>query len=246
MRSNDNITITLIRHAESKFNEAECDPAYGGFYGAKFHPDLIDPLITDRGVAQTKKAHDKVATKSYDFIFVSPLRRALQTATMVFENNPGKPKFVAVPWLSEYFHSAGDLGSDLETVKETFKHVDFSVLSELENPDFWYLENLADEKWKKSMLQKIEEQGIVDKNKAAVFILSEMKKRRDAPESNSDFTGRIEKAKTFIKNFVAKEGSEKNYALVAHAYFIEEFTATSKSYGRWFDNCEVKEFSIDE
>lgn len=244
MRSNEDVKLTLIRHAQSRFNVHEFDPAYGGKEGSWYHPDLIDPLITDKGLAQAKSAQEKIGAKPYDFIFVSPLRRALQTATVIFEKNEGCPKFIAVPMLSERFHCAGDLGSDLDTVKRNFKHVDFAVVDGLVNPDYWYLENLADEKWREVMLKEIKEQGIEDKDKAAAHILSLMKIRGEDPESYTDFTARVGKAIEFIKEFIAKEGLEKKYAVVAHGYFLREFTTIVSKDRSWFDNCEIKEVSL--
>lgn len=81
-------SVYLIRHAESHYNvgEAEIAKELGDKYletekyaTFKFTPELMDSSITQNGVDQCVEAKNIMADKKVDIVFVSPLRRALET-----------------------------------------------------------------------------------------------------------------------------------------------------------------------
>lgn len=105
-----------VRHGESEGNVAKhkaqaLDKAAGGG-SDKFEAYLADPRYVDaplspEGVAQAKRAAEAVATWKHTptLIVVSPMTRALQTASIVFEAqlDAGTAKLVIRPELREFF-----------------------------------------------------------------------------------------------------------------------------------------------
>ncbi|MGH4117623.1 histidine phosphatase family protein [Clostridium sp.] len=70
--------LTLVRHGETKWN------ALGKFQGCK------DIILSEEGVLQANYLKIRFENK-YDYIYTSPLKRAIQTAEIISENNKIKP-----------------------------------------------------------------------------------------------------------------------------------------------------------
>ena len=68
--------VLLIRHAQQVFD-------YGGVVG-----DYVDPPLTEQGRAQAALLGEALSTKRLCAIFVSPLRRAMETAQAVQRHHP--------------------------------------------------------------------------------------------------------------------------------------------------------------
>lgn len=243
MEGKDKISVTLIRHCHSKFNLAE---ATHGFESIQYNPELIDPELTDLGIQQAKEVSEKLKNKQYDFVFVSPLTRALQTAALLFGNHPTKPKFVVMPSLSEMFLCSSDFGSDYYHIKRTFHEVDFSHVEKLKKPEYWYLECLQSEEWVSSILEEADKEGITELSQAALFILEKIKGTTYFPESPENFVKRVEMAKACIKDFIAKEGTDKSYAVITHYWVLMELTKSEEApAGKIFKNCQFADHILD-
>lgn len=242
--TNDTTTITIIRHAHSLWNAAEVYPSFGSHEVMVYLPDLMDPALSNAGITQALYMSQEIKKTPFDFVFISPLRRSLQTASYLFSNNPGNPKMIVLPLISERLGCAADIGSDYRTIKKEFPTFDFTLVDALENPEYWYLENIANVEWKSSVIKKLKEEAIRDKDTAA-FVLKQMKEYdRENCEPETDIKIRADKAKEFLKKFISKEGKEKKYAIVSHAVYLHVFTKTDDKDGYWFKNCEIKEFTF--
>jgi broad specificity phosphatase PhoE len=79
--------IYIIRHAQSEYNEAQAyeqalsqHSVWTENLEVKFSGKYIDCSITEKGKEQCQIAVQALAGKQIDFVFCSPLKRAIQTA----------------------------------------------------------------------------------------------------------------------------------------------------------------------
>jgi broad specificity phosphatase PhoE len=54
-----------------------------------------------------------MADKKIDIVFVSPLRRALETCWEIFKDHPSKPQIIVDPLFKEILESSCDVGNRL-------------------------------------------------------------------------------------------------------------------------------------
>ena len=85
--------LFLIRHAESRGN--------AGIDGEGI-ADSADPLLTELGVSQAEKLGLYWSNKiTFDVVYSSGLRRAVETANGIIEHQPGSPELNILPDLCE-------------------------------------------------------------------------------------------------------------------------------------------------
>jgi len=63
-------------------------------------------------------------------IYVSPLKRALQTAVEIFQKHESKPNFIAEPRLREGMASICDIASRTHYSIKLYPFIDFSFLKQ--------------------------------------------------------------------------------------------------------------------
>jgi broad specificity phosphatase PhoE len=77
-------TIIFVRHGQSEANKSDADD-----------PSVLDAVLTDLGRLQAEswsKDNDlREKLRSVEICFCSPLRRAMETAALVFQNSPSVP-----------------------------------------------------------------------------------------------------------------------------------------------------------
>jgi len=143
--------IYFVRHAEATHNVLEheavervkaagtsCKKLQDEARRSVLHcPTLKDAPLSKRGVAQSKSSWDKLSElvehenspfSPPQIVLVSPLRRALMTATTLFGNiqNP-PPKFIAIEALREKRTGMEcDERNDPAILEQEFPHVDFT------------------------------------------------------------------------------------------------------------------------
>ena len=98
-----------------------------------------------------------------DVVFVSPLKRALQTAYYCFKDHPKFKdiQFIILPDLKEHLSCTCDIPGPIEPLilefSKLFPKFDSSLLQEFENnKNLWFLSTLADED-KQRILRNIKE-----------------------------------------------------------------------------------------
>jgi broad specificity phosphatase PhoE len=106
--------VYLIRHAEGLHNR--------GLY------HLVDPELTSRGEKQGHQVGQILGKLDFDHIIVSPLKRTLQTATLIFGPRPMK----STELVREYLQEPCGLRSKTSVIRENFPHVDVSDLEEMD------------------------------------------------------------------------------------------------------------------
>ncbi len=120
-------TVHFLRHAQSAFNEVytEGDP----------DPMLFDARLSDLGHEQVTEARATFKDLRFDIIIVSPLTRALQTATGIFGGHDVKMEVEALH--REYLESSCDVGRHPRALSEDFPALEFDHLDEA----WWYGES---------------------------------------------------------------------------------------------------------
>ena len=88
-------------------------------------------------------------------MIVSPFRRALDTARIVFKDHKDKPKMIVWPFVKEVLSSSTDIPIELEEVKKQYPEFDFSPVEEqLKNPELWMIETLYDKELRERLLKQ--------------------------------------------------------------------------------------------
>lgn len=151
--------IYAIRHGQSEWNVLyKTIPS-----DERYHPKMktIDCGITTLGKEQSLEAGRQLAAqlatdtnRRIDHMVISPLRRALQTATHVLEAFPEDTPIVEISELcSEMLRDACDIGTVPSELAKEFPHWDFSRLDQ-----FWWHGGLnGEETWILMQQQKIQE-----------------------------------------------------------------------------------------
>ena len=123
--------IYLIRHGQSTFN-AHCESCGGD-------PMLFDARLSDLGVAQVADARQAAAGIGADLIVVSPLTRALQTASGIFGDR--RIPTIVSSLHRERLESSCDVGRAPALLAPEFPMFDFDHLA-----DIWWHDGEKDDR----------------------------------------------------------------------------------------------------
>ena len=117
---------------------------------------LIDDSLSPKGIVQCQIANKYAKEIDYRTVFVSPMRRTIQTAMLIFEDHPNirdnKLNFIVHPHLRERLNASCDIPSI--NYKEMFQklrreyfdiEMDWSLVEVIKRQDKWYLDNLIQE-----------------------------------------------------------------------------------------------------
>ena len=149
----------IVRHANSSFNYMMSNlPEHGELLEGEIHPaeiegvtnlDHLDAVLSEVGVMQASD-HAEIADlmPGITTVLVSPLRRALETAYLLFKNTSyfNSLNFVVVPLLRENLHTVCDIPQDfqltLEEYSEKLPNLDSSLLLENYDMSDWFVQDL--------------------------------------------------------------------------------------------------------
>ena len=133
-------TATFIRHAESEFNVA-----LGGDESIRFEESMkryVDCGITEAGVSRCMELRGEIEA---DFIVVSPLTRALQTAALLYPGIvDGTLAHIVQPLATEHLLDACDFGTTKEALNSRFPWANTALLPAT---PWWYSGKALDEVW---------------------------------------------------------------------------------------------------
>mmetsp|Transcript_67387 Transcript_67387/g.179956 ORF Transcript_67387/g.179956 Transcript_67387/m.179956 type:complete len:1708 (+) Transcript_67387:68-5191(+) len=110
--------VILIRHAQGEHNVSS--------------NYQFDPPLTSVGVEQVEQCRATLSEPLPDIVFVSPLRRTLQTATGVF---PDSKKTIALDCLREVLSDPCNLRLPVQVAIASFPKVDFSRIKDGPDPE---------------------------------------------------------------------------------------------------------------
>lgn len=110
------LDLYIIRHGESLGNAG---------YGGKTDLTLkegVDPVLTEKGLAQSAAAGEYLKDISFDEFYASPMLRAARTATEIMKNQPeGKPLHI-MPELCEVGVTPDYKGVEIDEIREFSPH----------------------------------------------------------------------------------------------------------------------------
>jgi len=117
------MTIYLIRHGQSAYNAA--------FEHDGTDPMILDAPLTALGVAQAQKTRDKVADLNIRQVITTPLTRAIQTASIIFDGIA--PIRVMAEHRERIEHNC-DVGRPPDQLQLDFPNLSFDHLDKV----WWY------------------------------------------------------------------------------------------------------------
>lgn len=111
--------IYVIRHAQSLYNSAKNDKKLSKIRDSDIR--FIDACLSEKGEIQCKE--NKMHLPNLKQILVSPLRRTLQTAYLLFKDHPDFKdiEVIIYPNIRESFGCACDVPFPVEQVLNDFK-----------------------------------------------------------------------------------------------------------------------------
>ena len=114
--------------------------------------NFLDPELSEDGIEQANKQAEVAKLTEFTTVLVSPLRRALETAYLLFKdtNYFNSLKFVIVPILREQIYSVAEIPQNFQITFDEYQqklpNLDASIVFEnypdLEN---WFLQDLEPE-----------------------------------------------------------------------------------------------------
>lgn len=227
--------LFMVRHAQSYYNKVDADFHAGLIPTANYRPgwdlNLRDPDLTEHGILQAREASQLVHGMHFYKVYVSPLRRALHTAKILFENHPDHPEIIVDPSLTEKCGNSPDIPLYNGVLYDEYSSFNWSRV-----PSYWYLPDVVNNQYIDRVKNLSFEQAI----DCMVDIMKEIYPIKI--ESRQEVIERGNRVKDSIKTDL-KEG---NVAVVAHHAYFKYFTYRVSEDGsvdrKSLHNCEVMEY----
>lgn len=223
--------IYLIRHAETYYNivnrQAREKDLSRDQHEHICDPTLVDSILSPQGVSQCESAISHIHSLPITKVFVSPLRRALQTCQILFSTHPAHPSLIVHPDLHEVFSTAHDISLFNSTFLQDYPEFDWTLMPP--NFESW---TLSDDQYKSELVSS----GTDIPN-----ILAMMRKYGRL-ESHQQLFIRAQKTKETWKKYQQTD----TIALLSHSSFLREFSKLSdfSEIGLRMMNCECVEYNI--
>ena len=157
----DNDSYILIRHAMSTANKAQVKDGNASWVD----PSLFDAQLCEEGVKQCleSQTRQKLVEAEIACVFVSPMRRAMQTAYYLLKDRPdfAQIQFIVNPLCREHLQTSGDIPLPYEqcenVARSLFPKVDTETcFKHYKNPDHYFVEDLVkDPEAKQKMMDQI-------------------------------------------------------------------------------------------
>ena len=245
--------VIFLRHGETDYNKDINKK------GAKIKYDIqyLDGHLNLDGKKQAEKASELFKNLDIEAIYVSPLYRTLESASIIFKNHPKKSniKLIVHPLLSEVISSMNNFIDDIETKKNLYNEksdvkVDWSIFDEEfktnEEQNFYYLNYvnlLSKEKYeniKNKMYNSLKDNKMKESISELGKIISDLKMKRI--ESLDHLFNRTVKFKEFLKEKYknSMNDSSKKIVIISHSCFGQMFTS-KECYGK----TNLKEYPKD-
>jgi broad specificity phosphatase PhoE len=223
--------IYLIRHAQSRYNQASAELENSGkksqIAALKWLPQYIDVDLSEFGELQAHSAIPAAHALRLKLVFVSPLKRALRTAQILFETHPDQPRIIVHPQLSEKLKNAPDISLYTGRPYPQFNKFDWSLFSS----DYFLFDIVKNPHTEELSKSRIEDIPMKLLEVMVSLIPNKI-------ESADDMYKRTQASKELWRRHAANG----NVALVAHSNFFKFYTMKFDSNGkvyRWMQNCEI-------
>ena len=258
-------SVILIRHGNSMFNKLFHElegpgyvvhPSYFDIYSKL---SILDSPLSPLGISQCMKASSLASMVNVGIVYISPLRRAIETAYFMFKDHPNfkNIKFIIHPIIRENIMTAGDIPDDINLTLDQygaeFPNLDTSNIPKIGDrfDDLYYTQPFhPDLKAKIKGLSKVD---------------ADLKLCDDIPqkfpksiEFFHDTNGRVHGFKQFLlyqhKELIRESDRETainnpKIAIVGHSYFFKLWTGVWHDPLRffrkqpneyvWLENCEM-------
>ena len=230
--------VIFIRHGETNYN---VDFIKKGF---KIKGDIqyIDGHLNKTGERQALNSSKNFKLLNIEDVYVSPLFRTLQSATLIFKNHPNKNNIIihVHPLLTEIVSSVNNFTWDIDGTKKLFNmnseiKVDWSIFdNEFKTPEeqnfffFNYIDLLPNAK-KEELKNKLYNSYGTDKVKESIGelgkIIIDLKMKR--LESLTHLFKRAVLFKIFIKEKYKNKMNDynKKIFIISHSCFGQMFTS---------------------
>lgn len=245
--------IIFIRHGETDYNMDFSKK------GAKIKYDIkyLDGHLNSNGCKQAEKSSELFKNLEIEAVYVSPLYRTLESASIIFKNHPKKSsiKLIVHPFLTEVVSSMNNFADDIEIKKTIYNEkseikVDWSLFDEefktKEEQNFYYLNyvNLLPKEKFDSMKANMHNSIKTGKMKESISelgkFISDLKMIRI--ESLNHLFSRAVKFKEYLKEKYKNSINDctKKIVIVSHSCFGQMFTS-KECYGK----ANIKEYPKD-
>ena len=245
--------VIFLRHGETDYNKDINKK------GAKIKYDInyLDGHLNLNGKRQAEKASLLFKNLDIEAIYVSPLYRTLESASIIFKNHPKKSnlKLIVHPLLSEVISGMNNFTDDIEIKKNLFNEksdvkVDWSIFDEefktKEEQNFYYLNyvnSLPKENYdniKNKMYNSLKDNKMKESISELGKIINDLKLKRI--ESLDHLFNRTVKFKEFLKEKYknSMNNSSKKIIIISHCCFGQMFTS-KECYGK----TNIKEYPKD-
>ena len=234
--------IILMRHGETEFNKQF---TYTGVK-VKYDPKYLDSHLNSNGIKQATKASQKFKNFNIETIYVSPLYRSIETASIIVKNHPNKDNIICIvhPLLTEILSNMQNFTYEIEKTKEKFNmnteiKVDWSIFDQYFPEEkeqnlyfFKYIDTMNEEK-KNNEYKKIMDNYGKKKFVESIGSLGKIL-RGGRLESLNNLYKRITEFKEFLRqkyfdnNSLNNENdNDKKVVIVSHQNFGRIFTSKS-------------------
>ncbi|OMJ74273.1 hypothetical protein SteCoe_26826 [Stentor coeruleus] len=226
--------LYIIRHAQTFYNKAQADYEEQGLplLTAEFRwdPELADSVLSPQGIFQCQSAISNAHSLQVTKVFVSPLRRALETCEILFKDHPLHPNIIVHPQLHEVLHNGHDVTAYNGIPFPEYAHYDWSLIGDTFLPDLFINPKYAEDIKNGDFLIR------------RTKVLELMRKvNPDILEPDFDLYRRAQRSKEIWR----RELEMNSIALVTHSSFLKQFTKVNfEEKGIWLQNCEIMEFSL--
>ncbi|OMJ65897.1 hypothetical protein SteCoe_37453 [Stentor coeruleus] len=203
--------LWLIRHAPTLINQVSEMLSQDIRFNTNvlLNPDYCDMEISLKGKQLALDSVCHIHSLQISKIYVSPLRRALQTCEILFKNHPDKPKIVVDHELHERVYSIQDISLyEGEPFKE-FAHFDWSKVPK-KFLTIEFVKHIIQEDISKLTYKQQRETIIGKMHELCPFSLEEGKNVRERGQK--------------VLTRLANECEKKNIALVGHSAFFNKIT----------------------
>ena len=170
-------------------------------------------------------------------MFISPLRRAMQTAYHTFKEHPNfkSIRFIIVPLLREIMNLASGIPYSIDKVIEEFSLLfpilDTSLFDKYEDKLHYFLYD-SDQKLKEEILGKLEkkEDDVIGTNAFDLLLEKSKGIKPHKLETKLNVLQRVNKIKSYVNEYVESLDSDQKVVVVTHFFILEMWT------GNWDGN----------
>ena len=204
-------------------------------------PSLRDPKLSKTGHYQWKEVRPLVNTLKIHTIFVSPMRRTLETAYHTYKTHPDfeRIRFVLLPTVRESLNTSSDFPSDVDELitefREVLPNLDTSLMEDYDDRKHYFIEDLQPDIRDKIKAELEEDEDDPLGSNAFQLFIRESKAIFPARlESKWNVYDRSVRSKNFIRNYIRINQVPKDQKVVVLSHWIYFYMHT----GKWEWKCD--------